>query len=87
MQTTHLTTAGAGELRALGHAIHHTRRQHAITTSELARTSGVARRRLIAIEHGLDEPDYKLLLTIATNLNITPRALLQHAEALEANAC
>lgn len=83
MQTTHLTPADRGELRAFGHAISHTRTQQNTSTADLACTLGIARQRLEAIEAGQEDPGYKLIRGIARALHITSSALLARAEKLD----
>jgi transcriptional regulator with XRE-family HTH domain len=77
--------AMTGELIALGRAVLLLREEQEMSESELARAAGLTSGRLDAIEAGLFDPTYDVLLALAAGLGVTPAALIQRAgvEAIE----
>jgi transcriptional regulator with XRE-family HTH domain len=71
------------ELRAFGHAVRDARRRRDLSSIDLARTLGIARQRLAAIETGQGDSGYKLMRAIARALNKAPSALLAQTETLD----
>jgi transcriptional regulator with XRE-family HTH domain len=70
----------------LGEAIRQVRTSCGLTAGELALASGVARDLIEALESGLLDPDFDLLLTLARTLGVRPSEFVTVAERLGAEA-
>lgn len=85
MQTTHITPEERGELRALGQAIRDNRRQQATSTTDLARTLGIAHQHLLDLKRGHYNLSHELLCRLPDALDTTLVELLSHTEAHSPN--
>jgi transcriptional regulator with XRE-family HTH domain len=72
------------DLFFLGQAIGQLREERGLGKDELAAATGSERTRIQALEAGLLDPDYELLLTLAEALGIRPSAFVIRAEELQA---
>ncbi len=70
------------DLLVLGKAVREVREQHGFAAGDLAAAAGVAPARVTALEDGLLDPDYELLLALAKSMGIRPTAFFVRAEHL-----
>jgi transcriptional regulator with XRE-family HTH domain len=70
------------DLARLGRAVRELREQRRLSQAQLATATGVAERRVGALEAGRLDPDYVLLLALAKALGVRPVALVIRAEGL-----
>lgn len=70
------------DLLLLGRAIRGVREQCGLSADDLATASGVAPARVAALEDGQLDPDYELLVKLATSMGIRPSAFVLRAEEL-----
>ena len=71
------------DLLILGRAIRRMREQMSMSADELADATGMAPRRLAALETGRLDPTYDLLLVVVEGLGVRLSALMALAEQLE----
>lgn len=71
------------DLLLLGRAIRAMREQRGLAAHELASASGIDRGRIDALEAGLLDPTYEMLLALAHALGVQPSALVITAERIE----
>jgi len=70
------------DLAVLGRAVREQREQRGLSQGELAASSGVQERRIIALEAGRLDPDFVLLFALARVLGVRAGALVLRAEEL-----
>jgi transcriptional regulator with XRE-family HTH domain len=70
------------DLALLGRAVRELREQRRLSQAQLATATGVAERRIGALEAGRLDPDYVLLVALARALGVRPVALVVRAEGL-----
>lgn len=70
------------DLLILGKAIQAVREQHSVSASDLAAAAGVSEARIAALEDGLLDPDFELLLALAERIGVRPSAFFLRAEEL-----
>ncbi len=68
------------QLDALGEALGQLRKERGLSRPRLAMVAGLDEDLLDAIEQGLHDPAYDVLLTLADALGVTPGALFVRAE-------
>jgi transcriptional regulator with XRE-family HTH domain len=73
------------ELRILGLAVAQIREEGGVSAAQLAGAAGVELARIGALEAGLLDPTYELLLVLAEALGVRASAFVIRAEALAAD--
>jgi len=73
------------DLLILGKAVREIRAQHGLSASDLARASGVALERLVALEDGRLDPDMALLFKLADGMSVGTSVFFRRAEELDAD--
>ncbi len=71
------------ELAGLGHAIRQMREQYGMSQSELSASTRIERERLNALEAGLLDPTYDMLLKLADGLGVQLETLVIRAKELK----
>lgn len=74
------------DLLLFGKAIQAVREQRGFAAGDLAAAAGVDLARLSAVEEGRLDPDFELLVTLATGLGIGPSVFFLQAEELAARS-
>jgi transcriptional regulator with XRE-family HTH domain len=69
-------------LLLLGRAIREVREEQGFSVGELAGATGVARKRIAAVEDGRFDPEYDLLIALAEGIGVRPSAFFVRAEVL-----